>query len=144
MVPEMRQRMESGMTSEQELIWLAGLLEGEGCFTTTAGRKAGTQISIQLQMTDKDVVERAARIMESSCSPRKRPDKSNYKQIFYCQLRDARAYSLMEKLLPYMGARRTRRIQELFDIYKRRVTPSEARLRYVAHTRKCEKTLSLW
>ena len=41
----------------KDLYWLAGLLEGEGCFSSH--RKSGYP-SIVLQSSDKDIVKRAA------------------------------------------------------------------------------------
>ncbi len=45
----------------EDLVWLAGLLEGEGTFDLHRGRYA----RIRLGMTDRDVVGRAATIMGS-------------------------------------------------------------------------------
>jgi hypothetical protein len=51
-------RVREEMT-ESDLAWLAGLLEGEGCFHFT--RTAYVVIS----MTDEDIIERAASLMNS-------------------------------------------------------------------------------
>ena len=45
-------------TSREDIIWAAGLFEGEGCITTS--RKSPT---LQLQMTDKDVVAKFKKII---------------------------------------------------------------------------------
>lgn len=51
----------------KDLYWLAGLLEGEGCFTYS-----GSTPMVQLQMTDKDVVERASLLLKGSLGRRTR------------------------------------------------------------------------
>lgn len=53
----------------EDVVWLAGLMEGEGCFTMGWNRKSGKmQPRIQLQMTDLDVVQRASRA-PGPCAP---------------------------------------------------------------------------
>ena len=42
--------------SEIDLAWIAGLLDGEGCFTKKS--KRGRTIMICCQMTDMDVLEK--------------------------------------------------------------------------------------
>lgn len=54
------------MPTMKEIYWLAGLLEGEGCFHAyRQGRKKTPNplVQVQVAMTDKDVVERIAGIM---------------------------------------------------------------------------------
>lgn len=100
------------MTSE-EAAWLAGLLEGEGCFWL--GRQRGTrkrEITVKLKMTDRDVVERASVLM--GC-PRvemeidKRPRKS---ATYVARVHGAAAARLMLAVRPYMGERRGGKIDE--------------------------------
>ncbi len=56
------------MMSLKDLAWLGGLLEGEGCFMIPKGSPR-----IALAMSDKDVVQRAARLMglnvQAPCHP---------------------------------------------------------------------------
>ena len=47
------------MTRASDLAWLAGLMEGEGCFTDTRDRHGRMNIRTSLAMNDRDVVERA-------------------------------------------------------------------------------------
>ena len=81
-----------------DLVWLAGLLEGEGCFTVS-----NTQI-ISLGMNDKDVVERASRIMRTKVRDARQG------KFFVTTACGDRARMLMTRLRPYMGRRRGHKI----------------------------------
>lgn len=101
---------ERAMAADQ-LAWLAGLLEGEGCFYREGGRPA-----IAVNMTDRDVVERAAilaggyRVSEkrapSDLARRRRPS-------YRFRVTGPKAVALMRALHPYMGSRRREKIEEL-------------------------------
>ncbi|WP_336628463.1 MULTISPECIES: hypothetical protein [unclassified Microbacterium] len=93
------------------LIWLAGLLEGEGAFDLHRQRYP----RIRLQMTDRDVVDRAAQLMGTSVrASLKRPPAST---TWNAEVSGERAATLMAQLLPYMGARRSRRIGDTLAGY---------------------------
>lgn len=52
--------------SDIEIAWMAGLLEGEGCFTAEGGQRARFRYPrITLGMTDRDVVERASVLFDA-------------------------------------------------------------------------------
>ena len=90
-----------------DLVWLAGLLEGEGCFTT----KSRTP-HVALKMTDLDIVERAALLMkdENVTIERRAP---NRKDVFAANVTGTKAIKLMELIQPLMGKRRSARISEI-------------------------------
>lgn len=46
--------------NDLELAWVAGLLEGEGCFTVKGNAGIKRNIAVRCQMTDKDVLDRLA------------------------------------------------------------------------------------
>jgi hypothetical protein len=92
---------------DRDLFWLAGLLEGEGWFGTTHGKYPAIQVS----MTDLDVVERAARLLETKVSVQ--PTRPNTKQAWTARIYGHRAAEWMRRLLPHMGERRGVRIREL-------------------------------
>ncbi|WDS52057.1 LAGLIDADG endonuclease [Microbacterium phage Caron] len=93
--------------SRDDLIWLAGLLEGEGTFDAHRGRYP----RVRLCMTDRDVVERAADLMGTSVrlSLRQAPSTPTWN----AELSGDRAAVIMEAVLPLMGARRSQRIAEV-------------------------------
>jgi hypothetical protein len=89
-----------------DLYWLAGLLEGEGCFTYSCSP------GIQLGMTDRDVVERVARLLERHVRGPYQY-KANRKPVYYTEVWGIEAINLMGQLRPLMGARRAKKIWEI-------------------------------
>ena len=104
------------MTREQEILWLAGLLEGEGYFRFCYGTgrsRTNTQLGVVLQMTDKDIVERAARIMGAPSVKWTRRATENRKDTYRTQVCAERAAVVMREILPFMGERRKSRIEDV-------------------------------
>lgn len=96
-------------TMSEHIAWLAGLLEGEGCFSTQRGRLSYPRVA--LGMTDLDIVERAASIFPGHGSIRPRgTSATGSKQMFQVQWSGEVAMDLMRTVLPYMGTRRSDRI----------------------------------
>lgn len=89
---------------EMDLIWLAGLLEGEGTFDLHKGRYP----RIRVGMTDRDVVGRAASLMDSKIRLALHP--APVQPTWHAEISGARAASIMRLLLPHMGTRRSQRI----------------------------------
>lgn len=91
-----------------EIAWLAGLLEGEGCFSFEPGK-----LAVTLAMTDRDVVERAAAITGVGTVISRRRTKPDRKDQWVWRTRRLRdAAGIMQMIAPYMGARRRSRIEE--------------------------------
>lgn len=103
--------------TELELAWLAGLLEGEGSFCK-GPPSAPNRPRIALQMTDEDVVRRAAYLMVigyvCESQNKRRPD---WKPTFRVMLRGRTAVALMKQLRPLMGARRQQQIDVAIASY---------------------------
>lgn len=97
--------------TREDLIWLAGLLEGEGTFDLHRGRYP----RIRLAMTDRDVVGRAATLLGASIrgSLRARP----YRSTWHTEISGERAAAVMREVLPFMGARRSAKIAEVLGEY---------------------------
>lgn len=95
--------------NEIEAAWLAGLLDGEGYFCYQ-----GTPW-VRLSMTDKDVVERAAAVMDTHCHPMAWR-KHRTKQDFRANVCGGRAIYVMNRILPYMGKRRSAKIREVLAL----------------------------
>jgi hypothetical protein len=100
------------MTTE-ELAWLAGLLEGEGSFFLAKKSNGFAYPRVSLNMTDEDIIQRVASMLERRYwpFPRKPPRKTQYA----LQLEGRPAIKLMEDILPFMGIRRSAKIQELIQ-----------------------------
>ena len=107
-----------------DIAWLAGLLEGEGYFYS---RNAGVDHygrqylypAITLGMTDEDVVKRAAILFGNVKCSIAQITKGG-KNFYRCVISGSRAAELMTKLLPYMGIRRSKKIQDILESYGNR------------------------
>lgn len=119
---------------DNDLNWLAGLLEGEGSFMMGRNWVSGKLYlypRIVVSMTDVDVIERAARIFDTSVyvvPPSKDAGRQHYKQQWRAQVNGSRAARLMEQLLPIMGERRASKIEEILADYGE-IEPTEVRRR---------------
>jgi hypothetical protein len=90
-----------------DLMWLAGLLEGEGYF----GHK-GKSARLSIECTDRDVAGRAAMLMRGKLRARlPRHERAN--PTYVCEVGGEKAVTVMQQLLPHMGARRSSRIMEI-------------------------------
>lgn len=91
----------------EAVIWLAGLLEGEGAFDAHRGKYP----RVRVQMTDRDIIDRAGRLMGTTTrlSLREAPASPTWN----AEVSGPRAEAVMTAVLPYMGARRSRRIAEV-------------------------------
>jgi hypothetical protein len=103
-----------------ELRWLAGLVEGEGCFLV---RKAKDRRypAIQLEMTDEDIVRRAREVTGTGkvYGPYARKTGTQYKPSWYWHVvRTREALDLMWALFPFMGERRQIKILELLKEFE--------------------------
>lgn len=113
------------MPSETEIAWLAGLLEGEGSFLIQRRGNWRSQIWVSIQMSDKDVIERALQVFPSTnkLSYRDRTKQKGDPGVGRDFRRWSGAYStkwagyqaeeLMRLVRPYMGERRGAKIDEL-------------------------------
>jgi hypothetical protein len=89
-----------------DFLWLAGLLEGEGTFDAHRGKYP----RIRLAMTDRDVVGRAATLMDTTIRLALHPAPA--KPTWHTEVSGTRAAAIMRELLPHMGARRSAKIAE--------------------------------
>ncbi len=108
-------RGDAHLRTKEQTAWLAGLLEGEGCFIF------GNTLHISLQMTDRDVVETAHRIMEShgKISTVDYPRLGTKPCYRFCVC-GKKAVSVMVDIYPWMGDRRREKIADiLLDWYSR-------------------------
>ena len=98
--------------TETEAAWLAGLLEGEGSFLLASPSCYSAAVGISLQMADEDVVARAATLLGATYRKWISPRNATWKPVFIVNIRGRRAVAIMNAVLPYMGKRRTERIQQ--------------------------------
>lgn len=101
------------MSTEIDLAWLAGLLEGEGYFGTINNRVSGKIYRyprIGVAMTDRDVIEKVAALWGTKIQTLK-PRGVSKLTSYRITLVGSRALEWMKLVLPYMGSRRTDQIE---------------------------------
>lgn len=94
--------------SRETLLWLAGLLEGEGSFMAGPPSSPGSPV-VAVQMVDEDVIVRAAQAFGGSsipCGER----AAGWQRTYQARLRGEPAVQLMRALRPWMGLRRQAQI----------------------------------
>lgn len=102
--------------SPTELGWVAGLLEGEGCFTDASTVQKGKEYRysrIQLNMTDEDVMRKFVKMVGIGrlSGPHGYATKTNWKPRWTWTVRHKDAKDLMTEILPLMGERRSEAIR---------------------------------
>lgn len=101
------------MTRREEIIWLAGLLEGEGTFFCAAPTHRRPGIRVKLEMTDEDIVKRAAVLVPCATKVRAcRARCDSWSTTYVKCWNGADAEYIMRAVLPYMGERRSAKIRE--------------------------------
>lgn len=111
--------------TDKDFGWLCGLLEGEGCFSHLLSCGV-TTVRVGVKSTDKDVVERFARLADA---PGVHPSRSVFtdsrgvvsrKQAWSACVTGYLAVELMKLVLPEMGQRRSARIKQLLGTWASR------------------------
>lgn len=96
-----------------KLTYMAGLLEGEGCFSINRNTPA-----IIIGMTDEDIVERVCNSFSSTLRGPKRM-KGSRKDVWVTSIHGSNAVGWMMTLFTLLGRRRQRRIREILSIWRK-------------------------
>ena len=117
---------------DSDLYWLAGLLEGEGTFVH-GPPSAPTVPQIRVEMTDVDVVERAAMIIDRTVL-RHEPREPGHKASFSSTVKGASAAHFMRLICPVLGERRRGQIAVALS------GPHNERVRWLRGTGPCAES----
>jgi hypothetical protein len=103
-----------------DLAWLAGLIEGEGCFTRHTTRGRWHSANIKVQMSDEDVIRRCLSVSNLGRvhGPYVRDNPKWSPQWIWAVTRRDEGIELMTLLYPLMGDRRQSQIRECLKIYQ--------------------------
>lgn len=102
----------------RDIAWLAGLLEGEGCFFTI---KNGYSPRVAIGMTDKDIIQRSAAMVGAKCYLAKRKNKpQHHKEQHWWMLSGHTAAAVMMTIYAFMGQRRRAKIKDVLARWKMR------------------------
>lgn len=93
--------------AREDAAWLAGLLDGEGCFDAPRNNPR-----VRVKMSDLDVVLRAADLMDAK-TYMDTPTNPAHKPCMVAQITGDRAASIMRAVLPWLGARRSQKATDL-------------------------------
>lgn len=139
------------MPSVKEIAWLAGLLEGEGCFSWSSKRVSGAGAPvIYLGMTDEDIVSRAAWLLRAPSvrrqAARVEADRPGFgggirKAMFRTTVSGSGAAGWMMTLWPFLGTRRRAKITEVLAAW--RLRPAQKRLPPICHPHRRYEALGL-
>ena len=102
------------ITNRDDLLWLAGLCEGEATFDSQRRKYP----RIRVAMTDRDTVGRVATLLGTSIRLTLKPKPNQ--AIWTAELQGERAAVIMRQLLPHMGARRSAKIAEILAVHEAR------------------------
>lgn len=104
------------LSDEQKNPWLAGLLDGDGCFAVTAPKRVNTRkmLVVSLMGCDKSLLEKAKTVVETKATIRERGKEGNPRRRPRYGLRwnGKEAENIMQRVSPYVGVRRLRKIEE--------------------------------
>ena len=105
---------------EEEIIWAAGLFEGEGCLSYAASKDFWR---IAVNMTDLDVVQHYASIFDLKVKgpysqKNNRGTGVKWKDVYTAQVaaRD-KVFEIVSAIYPYLGARRREKCDEFLQWY---------------------------
>lgn len=101
-----------------DIAWVAGVLEGEGCFKMqTSGGYKGS-ICIATQMSDKDTIQKLSAIMGGTLWGPHGPYGVSKLQTWQTAVFGSKAAAWMMTIFPFMGIRRQAKIRELLAIWR--------------------------
>jgi hypothetical protein len=105
------------MVSIMDLSWIAGLLEGEGCFHSK--KKYGYPL-VTCAMTDEDVILRLQNLLGGSIYTKTLDPRGTYKTAYRWEIQGGKAAGIMMTLYPFLFSRRQTKIREILTAWRER------------------------
>lgn len=119
----------SSKYTDCDVAWAAGVIEGEGTFSIS---KTDKSIRVIVRMTDEDVVRRIYDLFGGAFSG-PYAEQSRMKPIWTWSMgKRSEIIPFLKLILPYMGKRRTARINELLNHHEM-YPPGRERVNAVKH-----------
>lgn len=106
------------MISANNIYWLAGILEGEGCFHCASGKWNSYTPVISLVTTDRDIIDRVKKLMGTHHAITVNNPLSYYKTAYQYRVTGNLAVQWMMTLLPLMGKRRKEKMEYLLYAWR--------------------------
>ena len=102
----------------EDYRWVAGILEGEGCFSIFK-RKNGihSQCSIQCEMSDRDTIEQLQKeLTVGNIAYRSNENRGNRKPTWILTIQKQQdVFDTLIRVMPYLKSRRLGKASELFN-----------------------------
>lgn len=130
--------------TDPELAWVAGLLEGEGCFLLVPKRtkSGGSYFSarVSCNMTDLDVLQRLQSLIGGRICGPYNDNPSRHKDHYRWNLhRRGEIEVLLRALLPLMGTRRSEKIKTILDFALAHPAKNKNAIGYAACGVECDE-----
>ena len=111
------------MISKDDLMWLAGYLEGEGCFTISINytKNEGKSYRILVTSEDIDIIEKASILLIGYLRVTSSKPKHYHKTFYGTNVNGAKAIGWMMTLYSLMGRRRKKRIKEVIEDWRNNI-----------------------
>jgi hypothetical protein len=107
------------LTTEQKLIFLAGVFEGEGSFGFWGKEnKANRYLRVQIRMCDEDIVVRFIDYFKLGHITTNLPKNPKHSRSWKWLVSGDKAVEVMLQLVPYLGIRRQEKFKECCQCYK--------------------------
>ena len=118
----------------EEIAWLAGLTEADGCIHVIKNYVGGKEYlypQVRIAMTDEDVVQKVANMFGNKVTTLKPGPNSKLTQ-YVTQVSGTVAVEWMLAIKPYMGRRKLAQINESLMVHENRPDPNEQRRQWSA------------
>jgi hypothetical protein len=109
----------SNWSREQQLIFLAGVFEGEGTITMIPQKNTNkSSLSCRVKMTDRDIIQRFVDFVGHGNIYSEKKRESENKLSFCWKVSGPRAINFLHEIAPYLGVRRYNRVIQCLALYK--------------------------
>jgi hypothetical protein len=120
--------------SRENIAWLAGLIEGEGCFYIQPGRTGSSLIKVQ--MTDEDVIRKCERIAGCGVITGPHHRVAGQKAVWtWTVARGKHVLALAYAIYPFMCSRRQAKLVTLVDRLKAMKKPLDRQRRHGTYSK---------
>ena len=99
--------------SVEDVLWLAGYLEGEGCFSIVNGGTPSARITVST--TDLDVAIKVAKLLECTSVGTYSRKTAKQRPVYVTCLGGVEAITWMIRVYPFLGERRKSKILECIN-----------------------------
>jgi hypothetical protein len=100
--------------------WIAGIIEGEGCFDTRFYNDRYYSLRLRVKMIDEDIIARVADYFDVSYWSR-RPQQEGWQMQYEMEVSGRKLEGVCERLWPLFSERRQAKLIEVMAIVNRNV-----------------------